>query len=70
MILFRPDRQIPTRHRLADDILVAPGTVEVAASLVSGAILVKMPHVGHSTYYEDPQFFNKTVLGFLTDEVY
>ena len=52
------------------DILVAPGTVEVAASLVSGAILVKMPHVGHSTYYEDPQFFNKTVLGFLTDEVY
>ena len=52
------------------DTLVAPGTVEVAASLVRGSKLVRMEHVGHSTYYEDPEFFNATVLDFLTNEVY
>ena len=52
------------------DTLVAPRTIEIAASLVSGAELFRMHNVGHSTYYEAPETFNSIVLDFLNKKVY
>ena len=48
-----------------DDTMVDPRTVEIAASQVPQAQLVKMPNAGHSVYYEQPELFNQTVLEFL-----
>lgn len=47
------------------DIMSPPATIEVAASLIPQANLIRVPDTGHSVYYERPELFNHEVLGFL-----
>lgn len=49
------------------DIIAPPRTLEIAASQVPGANLVRFPEAGHSTYFEQPEQFNQVVMDFLRD---
>ncbi|HIA16345.1 MAG TPA: alpha/beta hydrolase [Dehalococcoidia bacterium] len=50
-----------------EDALIAPKTIEIAASLVPQSRLITMPEAGHSVYYEQPDVFNDHVHRFLTE---
>ena len=49
------------------DIMSPPATIEVAASQIPQANLIRVPDTGHSVYYERPERFNNEVLGFLNE---
>jgi len=49
-----------------EDIVIPPAAVAVLASIVPGARLARVPHAGHSVYWERPQIFNRLVDEFLT----
>ncbi len=50
-----------------EDALIAPRTIEIAASLVPQSRLVTVPEAGHSVYYEKPDLFNDHVRQFLME---
>lgn len=50
-----------------EDSLVHPSTIEIAASLIPQARLMKIPDSGHSIYFEQPDRFNSEVLNFLIE---
>jgi pimeloyl-ACP methyl ester carboxylesterase len=47
------------------DLGVAPPMLRLFASHLPNAELVLVPEAGHSVYWEQPELFNRTVLGFL-----
>jgi pimeloyl-ACP methyl ester carboxylesterase len=47
------------------DLGVAPPMLRNFASHLKNAELVLVPEAGHSVYWEQPEFFNRTVLGFI-----
>lgn len=51
-----------------EDVVIPPAAVEVLASCIPGARLARVPHAGHSVYWERPAAFNQLVDAFL-DEV-
>ncbi len=50
-----------------EDLMAHPRTIEIAASQIPQARLVKVPGTGHSVYYEQPERFNQEVLDFLRE---
>jgi pimeloyl-ACP methyl ester carboxylesterase len=50
-----------------DDVLAPPRTIEIAASQIPRARLLRVPGAGHSVYYEQPGPFNREVMSFLTE---
>jgi len=48
-----------------DDAFFSPAVMEDLAARIPGARLHAMPGVGHSTYFEAPEEFNRVVLEFL-----
>ncbi len=48
------------------DLAVAPPMLRIFASHLPSAELVLVPEAGHSVYWEQPNLFNRTVLGFLS----
>ena len=48
-----------------DDAFFAPAVMEDLAARIPGARLHAMPRIGHSTYFEAPEEFNRVVLDFL-----
>ena len=50
-----------------EDVVVPPAAVAVLASIVPGARLARVPHAGHSVYWEQPREFNRLVDEFLRD---
>ncbi|MDO8749826.1 MAG: alpha/beta hydrolase [Dehalococcoidia bacterium] len=52
-----------------EDALALHRGIEIAASLIPQARLVRVPNAGHSVYFEQPERFNQEVFDFLT-EVY
>ena len=47
------------------DLAVAPAMLRMFASHLPNAELVLVPEAGHSVYWEQPDLFNRTVLGFI-----
>lgn len=47
------------------DLGVAPPMLRMFASHLQNAELVLVPEAGHSAYWEQPELFNRTVLGFI-----
>jgi pimeloyl-ACP methyl ester carboxylesterase len=47
------------------DLGVAPPMLRMFASHLPNAELVLVPEAGHSIYWEQPELFNRTVLGFI-----
>jgi pimeloyl-ACP methyl ester carboxylesterase len=47
------------------DLGVAPPMLRMFASHLKNAELVFVPEAGHSVYWEQPELFNRTVLGFI-----
>ena len=57
---------IPTLFMVGqEDKLVHPKTIEIASSLIPHSEFVMVERSGHSVYYEQPEFFNELVHGFL-----
>jgi 3-oxoadipate enol-lactonase len=50
-----------------DDVIAIPRSIEIAASQIPQARLLKVPDTGHSVYYERPERFNEEVLAFLRE---
>ena len=50
-----------------EDILFPPAAMEEVAAAIPGARLEVIPGVGHSTYFEAPEIFNRVVGGFLAE---
>lgn len=50
-----------------EDILFPPEVIEEVAATLPGARLEVIPGVGHSTYFELPETFNRIVSGFLAE---
>jgi 3-oxoadipate enol-lactonase len=48
-----------------EDVVMPPAAVEVFASVIPGARLERVPHAGHSVYFERPDTFNRLVDEFL-----
>lgn len=48
-----------------NDTIFPPGAIREIAGMVPGAAFVQLPGAGHSPYFETPDAFNETVLGFL-----
>ena len=64
------ESRVPILYIVGDeDVLAPPRTIEIAASQVPQARLVRVPGAGHAVYYEQPERFNREVLAFL-DEVH
>ena len=62
------DSGVPILYIVGDeDALIAPKTIEIAASLVPQSRLITMQGAGHSVYYEQPDAFNDHVHQFLTE---
>ncbi len=60
----------PILYILGDeDAFALPRGIEIAASLIPQARLVRIPNAGHSVYWEQPERFNQEVFSFLM-EVY
>jgi 3-oxoadipate enol-lactonase len=49
-----------------EDVVIPPRVVELGASVVPGARIARVPHAGHSVYFERPMEFNRIVDEFLT----
>jgi 3-oxoadipate enol-lactonase len=47
------------------DALTPPATIELCHRLVAGSRFAVLPGAGHSSYFEQPEAFNETVLAFL-----
>lgn len=57
---------LPTMLLTSDnDTIFPPSAIKEIAALIPGAELTQLPIAGHSTYFETPDAFNETVLGFL-----
>ncbi len=50
-----------------EDVLFPPEVMEEVAKTIPGARLEVIPGVGHSTYFEAPEVFNRVVLDFLAE---
>ena len=50
-----------------NDALFRPEAMRAIADMIPGAVSVEIPAVGHSTYFEDAEAFNKAVDGFIND---
>lgn len=50
-----------------EDVLIPPPVLEIAADLVPGARLERIPATGHSVYWERPETFNRLVSAFLAE---
>jgi 3-oxoadipate enol-lactonase len=50
-----------------EDVLFPPEVMEEVAATIPGARLQVIPGVGHSTYFEAPEVFNRVVLDFLAE---
>ena len=50
-----------------EDVLFPPEIMEEVAQSIPGARLEVIPGVGHSTYFELPETFNRVVSGFLSE---
>ena len=48
-----------------NDTIFPPGAIKEIAGLIPGAAFTQLPAAGHSPYFETPDAFNETVLGFL-----
>jgi len=49
----------------AADMFTPPSILRMIARHVPNSDLVTVPECGHSPYWEQPEFFNRTVLGFI-----
>lgn len=57
---------VPTLFITSDeDILIWPELSEKVQSKVLNSRLLRVPHTGHSTYFEQPEIFNREVRAFL-----
>jgi 2-succinyl-6-hydroxy-2,4-cyclohexadiene-1-carboxylate synthase len=57
---------VPTLFITSDeDILIWPELSEKVQSKVPNSRLLRVPHAGHSTYFEQPEIFNREVRTFL-----
>jgi pimeloyl-ACP methyl ester carboxylesterase len=50
------------------DPYMPPPVLRMLASKIPGATTAVVPECGHSAYWEQPQIFNQTVLGFLSKQ--
>jgi pimeloyl-ACP methyl ester carboxylesterase len=48
-----------------EDVMIWPEISEAAQEKVPGSMLLRVKEAGHSTYFEQPDLFNREVLGFL-----
>ena len=51
----------------SDDALFPPVVIREAAAQVPGARVVEIADAGHSPYFEQPEDWNRAVLGFLEE---
>jgi pimeloyl-ACP methyl ester carboxylesterase len=57
---------VPTLLLTGDaDLYSPPAVLRLFAARIKNSESVIVPEVGHSTYWEQPEFFNKTVLAFI-----
>jgi pimeloyl-ACP methyl ester carboxylesterase len=49
----------------AADMFTPPSVMRMIARLVPNNEVVIVAECGHSPYWEQPEFFNRTVLGFI-----
>jgi pimeloyl-ACP methyl ester carboxylesterase len=57
---------VPTLFITSDeDILIWPELSEKVQSKVPNSRLLRVPNAGHSTYFEQPELFNREVRAFL-----
>ena len=47
------------------DLYAPPAVLRLFAARIKGSESVIVPEVGHSTYWEQPEIFNKTVMAFI-----
>jgi pimeloyl-ACP methyl ester carboxylesterase len=58
--------KLPTLLMTGDaDMFAPPAVLRMFAAHIKGARSVVVPEAGHSSYWEQPEFFNRTVLEFL-----
>jgi pimeloyl-ACP methyl ester carboxylesterase len=58
--------RVPTLLLTGDaDMYTPPSVLRLFTARIKGAESVTVPEVGHSTYWERPEIFNRVVLGFL-----
>ena len=58
--------KVPTLLLTGDaDLYTPPSVLRLFTARIKGAESVTVPEVGHSTYWERPEIFNRTVLEFL-----
>ena len=48
-----------------EDLLFPPEVMQSVAETIPGAHLASFEHAGHSTYFEEPERFNRVVAEFL-----
>lgn len=57
---------VPTLLMTGDaDLYSPPSVMRMFATRVKGSLAVVIPEAGHSGYWEQPEFFNRTVLDFI-----
>jgi 3-oxoadipate enol-lactonase len=60
--------KVPTLMITSDeDVMIFPELVEAVHAKLPGSRLVRVPKAGHSTYFEQPEVFNRTVAAFLKE---
>jgi pimeloyl-ACP methyl ester carboxylesterase len=58
--------KVPTLLITGDaDLITPPSIMRMVAQHIGGSEIVIAPEAGHSTYWEQPELFNRSVLGFL-----
>jgi pimeloyl-ACP methyl ester carboxylesterase len=58
--------KVPTLLITGDaDLITPPSIMRMVARHIAGSEIVIAPESGHSTYWEQPELFNRSVLGFL-----
>ena len=63
-------KKIPTLILVgAADALASPAVIEMLHNKMPGSQFVKIPDAGHSVYFEKPEEFNRTVMGFLKEHM-
>ena len=48
-----------------EDVLIPPAVLDLAAAAIPGARVQRLAEAGHSVYWEQPEVFNRAVLGFI-----
>lgn len=51
----------------ADDVLIPPDVITLAATLIPGARVEMVADAGHSVYFERPDEFNRILDGFFKE---